>query len=544
MIVATSTAELVISVAAIVASTAFLGATLRFRHEPTARPLLGLAAVLVAGAVAHLLLVELAPIRSALGLQVRPATGGGLWLLVAVDVAALASAAWFLFALQYTGRDERTSPIATVAIATVCALLIGPHAVLTVSGSVVGFETATPNLVLGAAVVLAEALALVGVFLVIDATFQQKAFPATQSVLQVAAVGCILLVPFVATTVRRPVVTPLVIGIASGLFAVLVSRYRIFETLPVVSVVGRDRVIEEMTDGVVVLGDDERIRDLNPSAETLLAVDRSAVLGERLGSAVPAFDDIPTAGESSVDVRLDSGRTISVSTETIPDRRGRVLGRLLVCRDVTEQRRQTQRLGVLTRVLSGVTSEQMRRVTDVTTAITAGGRDPTEGGDRVRETATDTATLVASVREIERALSRLDPSAERSGRRSSADLADLLDSLSVSEETDVVIETAAGPGPIVADADLARATLETLTVGPDAPTIRVTDDADAITIEIEPFDPSGTDAIQSHALRIAERAAANTPWDLDTEQESTPPTVRLRFRRPVAETPSPGGDAG
>jgi len=543
MIAATSTAELVISIAAIVASAAFLGATLRFRHEPTARPLLGVAVVLVAGAVAHLLLVELVPIRSALGLQARPATGGGLWLLVAFDVAALASAAWVLFALQYTGRDERTSPIATVAIAAMCILLIGPHAVLTVSGSVVGFETATPNLVLGAAVVLAEALALVGVFLVIDATFQHKAFPATQSILQVGAVGCILLLPFVATTVRRPAATPLVIAIGSGLFAVLVSRYRIFETLPVVSVVGRDRVIEEMTDGVVVLGDDERIRDLNPSAETLFDVDRSAVLGERLGSVVPAFDERSTVGESSVDVRPDSGRTLSVSTETILDRRGRLLGWLLVCRDVTEQRRQAQRLGVLTRVLSGVTSEQMRSVTDVTTAITAGGCDPAEGGDSVRETATDTAALVASVREIERALSRLDPSAERSGRRSSTDLDDLLDSLSVSEGTDVVVEMAAEPGRIVVDADLARATLETLAVGPDAPTIRVTDDADAIVIEIEPFDLSGTDAIQPHALKIAERAAANTPWNLVVEQDSTPPTVRLRFRGLGGGTP-PGGDAG
>ncbi|QCC51705.1 PAS domain-containing protein [Halapricum salinum] len=541
---ATSMAGLFGSVTAVVASAAFLSAVLRSRRQPTARPLLAVAAVLVAGAVAHLLLVELAPFRAAFGLAANSATSGGLWLLVAVDVAALASVAWFVFALQYTGRDDRASSIAAVAVAVVVVPLLVPHAVLTVSGSVVGFETATPNLVLGAAVVLAEALALVGVFLVVDATFQHKAFSASQTLLQVVAVGCILLLPFVATTVRRPVATPLLIAVASALFAGLVSRYRLFETLPVVSVVGRDRVIEEMTDGVVVVGDDGRLRDLNPRAESLFDVDRSTAIGERLAAVAPALAEVSTTGESPSDVRLDSGRTVSVSTETIPDRRGRVLGRLLVCRDVTEQRRQAQRLGVLTRALSGVTSEQLRSVTDVTTAIAADELDPEDGGDRVREAATETATLVASVREIERALSTLDPAADGPGRRSSTDLDALLDSLSVPEEADLLAETADQPGQIVADTTLARATLETLAAGPDEPTIRVADDADAITISIAPFDPTGTDALESHALRIAERAAANTPWDLDVEADSTPPRVRLRFQRPAGETPSPGGDAG
>ncbi|QSG04992.1 histidine kinase N-terminal 7TM domain-containing protein [Halapricum desulfuricans] len=513
------TVELAASVTAVVASSAFLATGFRYRRDPAARPLVAVAAALFAGSVAHLGLVDLELGRVLLD---GPADPGPFWQLVAFDLTALVGVSWFLFALQYTGRDDSIASVARVAVAGVLVLLVGPHFDLTVSGPIVGFSTRVSNVVLGLAVVLAVALALIGLFLVLDATLKHKAYPASQTAVHVAALGSVLLAPFVATTVREPLVTPLSVAASSLLFSGLIVRYRVFETLPVVSLVGRDRVIEEMSDGVVIVGADRRVRDLNPAAEALFGVDRSIALGEPLPVVIPDAPDLSTAtGSGETDVILDSGRIVSVSVEATTDSRERSLGWLLVCRDITEKRQQARRLRVLTRVVAGAATEQMRSVTDVTAAIDAGECEPTRGGDRIRETTTTVAALVDDVRDIERRLS-----AGVQSPPPSADLRDVLGSLSVPDDATLTVDSAAERRHVAADPELIAATLEVLLVAAGSATLRI--DADeSIAASIAPFDASDPDSIEALSLRVVRVAAESASWELRTVPDVAPPAVRI-----------------
>ena len=540
MVVATSALAPAVSVAAVAASSVFAVTVLRRRHDPVARPLISVAVVLSVGAVAHLAFVDLGPGRALLGVRSPPAAlSGGLWLLLAFDVTALFGVAWFLFALQYTGRDDSTATVAGVAVAVVLVLVVGPHTQLAVSESAVGFTTRASNAVLGAAVVLAAALALIGLSFVLDATFQHRSFPASQTALHAGAVGSVLVLPFVATAVRQPVATPLSITAASLLFAALVSRYRILETLPVVSLVGRDRVVEEMADAVVTVGADRCVRDLNKTAEAVFGVDRTAAVGQPLSTVLPAVPDLSAAtGTGATDVSIDPGRTVSVNVEETTDGQGRTLGWLLVCRDVTEQRRRARRLGVLTRAVAGVTTEQMRSITDVTAAIDTGDCEPARGGERVRETAGTVAVLVDRVRDIE---SRLSVRTQSPGR--STNLRSVVASLAVPENVDVDMpaESTVGSLSVAADAVLVTVTLETLLVGAGSATLRADAASDAVTVEISPFDASDADSIAALTLRIARTAAEDAPWGVEAVADETAPAVRLSF--PVTTDGSDdGGD--
>jgi len=531
MITATSPAALAASIAAILASAAFLATMLGYRRDPTTRPLIGVAVALLLGALVHLAVVDLAPVRDAMGIAWGPTESvGGFWLLIAFDLPAVVGGFWFLFALQYTGRDRQTSPIALAAVAVLLLGLVAPNVALAAAGSF-GVQMRTLNALLGITTVLAESLALVGVFLVVATTLRHKAFPAAQTALLTAAIGAVLVLPFAAATLQTPVTTPAAIAASSGLFTAAVRRYRVFETLPVASVVGRDRVIDEMAEGVVMVDGDGRVRDLNPEAESLLGVDRSAAVGASLDDAAPAFprpDALAAAGPT--DVRTDAGRTLTVTADAVTDARERTLGHLLVCRDVTGKRRREHRLSVLTQVVAGATQEQLDVVADLAADVAAGERDPESGGERIRDTATGVAALVARVRDVERAL------AERDDRPATADAAAAVRDLEATTE----VTRSADAAPVAVDPALLRAVLETLATGVSDGTVelRADGDDDAAIVRIAPFDPDD-DSVAGLAFRIARLAAEDARWSVDAN-DGMSVTVRLpqdsKTRRSAGET--------
>ncbi|MFD1588429.1 histidine kinase N-terminal 7TM domain-containing protein [Halorientalis brevis] len=528
MIVATSPAALAASLVALATSGVFLATMVRYRDDPTTRPLIGVAVTLLVGAVVHVGVVDLAPIRELLGIQWQPtALVGGPWLLLAFDLQAVVSGFWFLFALQYTGRDRRTSPIALSAVGVLLVCLVAPTVALTVLGSVVATPTGTFNALLGSTIVLAESLALIGVFFVLATTLRHKAFPAGQTAVLTAAVGAVLTLPFAATTLQAPMTTPVAVTVSSLLFTAAVRRYRLFERLPVASVIGRDRVSNEMADGVVMVGRDGRIRDLNLEAERLLAVSHADAVGAPLETVAPAVPQPAVAATEPTDVRLDSGRIAAISAETVTDDHGRELGALLVCRDVTEARQRERRLGVLTQLLVGALQAEMTDVAHRADAVANGEESPEHSGQDIHETATDVATLVARVREIEQAL------AAHPNTSTSADLEAVLSELREATAVDVVT-TPAQVSPVVGgDTDLLTATLHTLTTAagtPDEPaTLRVEDRNDAVTVTLSPFAPGPDGTVADVSLRIARLATEQTEWSVRQPTDAGDPSVIVRL---------------
>ncbi|WP_336037329.1 histidine kinase N-terminal 7TM domain-containing protein [Halobacterium yunchengense] len=530
MIAATSSGHLAVTLFAVLASAAFARTALSHRENPTVLPVVGFATALLIGAVVHLAVVDLTPVRTALGVQYSPtATVGGYWLLVAFDVTAVAASCWFLFALQYTGSVDATSRGPLTAVGVLLAALGASNAALVSSGPTAGLHAADFNAVLGRATFLAAALALIGVFLLLETTARHKAFPTGQTALLVAAVTAVSTLPFTATTLRDPVVTPASVLAASVLSTAAVTRYRVFERLPAATVVGRDRIVDEMTEGVVVVDVDGRVRDLNPEAERLFDVDRATAVDRPLSAtapSLPAPDAVTAADRHTVD--LDTGAVVTVAASNVTDPTGRTLGHLLVCRDVTDRTRRENRLAVLTQLVAGATREQMQAVIDATDAVDDGTRDPASAGADIHATATDAATLVARVRDVERALA-----GNTADHAETADLHDLLADL------DAVNDSSATNTPLPSPVDPAvlSATLDTLAVGIDTADARVTvrkhATRDHALVELAPFDATTDQSVAHQALRIAELAADHADW---TIRPTDGDTVTLRL--PLApETP-------
>jgi PAS domain S-box-containing protein len=535
MIVATSPIALGASVVAVITSVLFLTTMLRYRNDPTTRPLIGIAVTLLLGALLHLGIVDLAPVRAALGVQGQPTESlGGFWVLVAFDLTAVVSGLWFLFALQYTGRGRQTSPFTVATVAILFLLVLAPNIVFSVFGSSVGIPISIVNSLLGIAIVLGEGVALIGIFLVLSATFRHRAFPAGQTALLTSAIGIILVLPFAAITLQLPVATPLSVVTAGLLFTTAVRRYRIFETLPVASVVGRERVIDEMSEGVVMTDADGSVRALNPAAESLLGMDQTVVVGEPLDDVLPSLPQIAVmTGSEPTDVHTDSGRIVAVTADDVTDDRGRRVGHLLVCRDVTDRRQRGHRLGVLTQLLAGATQEELDAVADIADDIVAGDRSPQSGADRIHSTATDIATLVARVRDLESAV------ADRYQAASvSADVTEIVSNLQT--DADVTVTATDTPLFVTGEPELLRATLEALVTAAateqDKPKVQIEDDSESVSIDIVPFTSGAETSIADFSLQIARLAAENTDWCIRLVDEGQRSGLTLSLPRAEFES--------
>ncbi|HEX2092440.1 MAG TPA: EAL domain-containing protein, partial [Longimicrobiaceae bacterium] len=108
--------------------------------------------------------------------------------------------------------------------------------------------------------------------------------------------------------------------------------------------VARERVVDEMRDGVVVLDDSDRVLDLNPAARGIFGLTGERMVGRPATEVIGALAGrIGSGGEgSTLQVTLESAgeeRSYEVRVSPLTDRGGHLTGRLLVLRDATERMR-------------------------------------------------------------------------------------------------------------------------------------------------------------------------------------------------------------
>ena len=112
----------------------------------------------------------------------------------------------------------------------------------------------------------------------------------------------------------------------------------------------RGSFVETVDDGVIVVGENGTITDINGSALAAFAGDRSqaAVLGTDVADLLPA--DAMTAVTGRKVTGADGG-VYEVTSSTLTDNWDEEIGRVLVCRDVTNRRQRVRQLQLLSRVL-------------------------------------------------------------------------------------------------------------------------------------------------------------------------------------------------
>lgn len=134
--------------------------------------------------------------------------------------------------------------------------------------------------------------------------------------------------------------TPITFAIGNLIVVWGLFRFQILDVAPV----GRDTVIENLSDPVVVLDLQDRVVDINPATETLIAKSSSQVIGQPARQVFAAwhelFDHFENMNETRIEVSLHANgarRRYELHMSPIHNSRGLVIGRVFTANDITER---------------------------------------------------------------------------------------------------------------------------------------------------------------------------------------------------------------
>ena len=138
-------------------------------------------------------------------------------------------------------------------------------------------------------------------------------------------------------------ITPYTFGIANLIFAWGLFRYGLFDVTPI----ARDAVLEYMNDVVIVLDTHSRVVDVNPAALVGLEMTANQVIGLPISQLLADRPDLIELFQHDESVNEDvrytspSGTEFVLSSYISPlrDQNNKLIGRLLVARDITEERK-------------------------------------------------------------------------------------------------------------------------------------------------------------------------------------------------------------
>jgi signal transduction histidine kinase len=250
------------------------------RDQPGAMPLLGLVAGAMWWSGALFLAGQADGVVASAWLQ------RSTYLGVAVIVACI-----LLFALEYTGRADAMTP-RRLGLLAIHPAAISAFVVLDPGGLFFGGIEAAPGSVTGVSFSFGPAFwihalysyCVIAVALVVlfQSMYRSRRLYRWQFVLLAVAILVTAAANYAYIAGPVPFDTaPLGILLAAGLVAVAITRYRLIHVVPA----ARQRVLDTMTDGVIVVDHADRIVEINPAAREMAAavLADDAVVGRDVG---------------------------------------------------------------------------------------------------------------------------------------------------------------------------------------------------------------------------------------------------------------------
>lgn len=141
--------------------------------------------------------------------------------------------------------------------------------------------------------------------------------------------------------------TPFGLTITGLMLMLALSRYRLLDLRPV----GRDALIDSLTDSMLVIDTHNRIVDLNPAAQTLIGLPGDEILGQPTEQALASWPELvrrlQNVLSTQTDITLERNgvpRYYNLRISPLTDRNGRPTGRLVHLRDITERKMSEQAL--------------------------------------------------------------------------------------------------------------------------------------------------------------------------------------------------------
>jgi PAS domain S-box-containing protein len=137
-------------------------------------------------------------------------------------------------------------------------------------------------------------------------------------------------------------ITPFTFAIGNLIVAWGLFRYRLFDIVPL----AWDKVIENMTDAVVVLNDQRRVVNLNPAARMLAGLENAAVIGLPTSQVFADWPEIVEKYKNVKEARAEmevhtaiGPRFLELRIQPLFDQGKRFKGRVVIARDITDPKR-------------------------------------------------------------------------------------------------------------------------------------------------------------------------------------------------------------
>lgn len=212
-----------------------------------------------------------------------------------------------------------------------------------------------PNFGLWFVVIGVYSFLLILITLIVLVDWYQKATPANRGQAAVLFLG--ILPPVISNitytlgfidTAIDP--TPLAFSVSGIILLWGLSRYGLLDMIPI----AREIVFENISDGVIVLDNQESVMDINPAAAKVFGGNRNNLVGRRMRDLINRLDTCllivkNEAGEYDT-LRFGAGEDVvdyEIRTSPINDKSGRLEGKIILLNDVTDRRKLEDELRML-----------------------------------------------------------------------------------------------------------------------------------------------------------------------------------------------------
>ena len=205
-----------------------------------------------------------------------------------------------------------------------------------------------------------------------------------------------------------------------------------FTYSPTVHRTADQSAIEDLENPFLVVDTDERIVDCNAAAESLFDIATPEVLGEPLADATGLTIDRSTE-QGFTHTTRDERREFAVSTSTLQNDSGRMVGHTVILQDITDRQRREQRLEILNRVLRHNLRNDLTAVRGYIglAAERAADDEVTAMLDEASDEVDDVLELSEKARDFERAIE------SASGPTASLSVRDALESIGTELESEL-----------------------------------------------------------------------------------------------------------
>jgi signal transduction histidine kinase len=188
-------------------------------------------------------------------------------------------------------------------------------------------------------------------------------------------------------------------------FSVATERYDLLGQLPVANTVARDTAIDTVDVGIVVLDTEDRVVDLNETAESLINTNGTGRIGQPYREVHASFADVDlsSAGRRVIDFP-ETEQVIEADTTIVTDQYDRPLGAAIALYDITDKKRREERIQVLNRVLRHNLRNELTGAKGFTQLLAETPDDATELASQVDTHLDELLEIGAKAQRIERML--------------------------------------------------------------------------------------------------------------------------------------------